>query len=151
MAKPTIQVSFIGFSDVAGKIQTMMKEAGETQASGTRVGGELIMTDVKASRPGQGVPRDKGTLGNSGRVSGPDNKGRVSLTFGGAAAVYALFQHEVTKLLHKLGEARYLIRGVERFIADGEPAKIQKRVMDTLIKSAKFVTKKGGARKRPFA
>lgn len=151
MPKPTLQVSFIGFGEVAAKIQTMLNEAGETQSSGTRVGGEMIMTDVKASRPGQGVPRDKGTLGNSGRVSGPDNKGRVALTFGGASAPYALFQHEVTKLLHKLGEARYLIRGVERFIADGGPAKTQKRIMDTLIKSAKSVTKKGGARKRPFA
>lgn len=80
------------------------------------------MTDVKASRSGHGVPVDKGTLRNSGRVEGPNAKDQVELSFGGAAAPYALIQHEVTTFKHKVGEPRYLVRGLERWRAGGSAA-----------------------------
>jgi hypothetical protein len=78
---------------------------------------EEIMTDVKDARPGHGVPVDEGTLRDTGRVDGPSGgkNPQVSLSFGGAAAKYALIQHEVLTYHHKIGEARYLVRGLERW------------------------------------
>jgi hypothetical protein len=90
-----------------------------------RVIGEEIMTDVKASRAGHGVPVDTGTLRSTGRVEGPKGtplRPYVELSFGGAAAPYALTQHEELSLFHKIGEARYLVRGVERWRAGGSAA-----------------------------
>jgi len=83
--------------------------------SGIRIIGEEVMTDVKASRPGKGVPRDRGDLAGSGRVEGPDGNDEVTLSFGGAAAPYALVQHERLDYHHDVGEARYLVRGIERW------------------------------------
>lgn len=82
-----------------------------------RVIAEEIMTDVKKSTPGHGVPVKTGNLRSTGRVSGPHGKKNpyVSLSFGGSAAPYALIQHEVLRFHHKLGEARYLVRGLERW------------------------------------
>lgn len=94
---------------------------GKAIPSGLRLIGEEIMTDVKASRAGAGVPVDKGILRSTGRVSGPKNN-EVELSFGGAAAPYALKQHEDTSLSHRVGEARYLVRGVERWTPDGSQA-----------------------------
>ena len=103
-----------GLAQLARKIEVLAIAAGESNVSGLRVIGETIMTDVKASRPGEGVPRDTGELAGSGRVEGPD-AGVVRLTFGGAAAPYALRQHEELGYRHTLGEARYLVRGLERW------------------------------------
>lgn len=76
--------------------------------------GEQIITDVRATRGSTGVPRDTGTLANSLRaVRVRENMTEISA--GGAAAPYALVQHERTDFRHKLGEARYLVRGVERW------------------------------------
>lgn len=83
-----------------------------------RMIGEEIMTDVKDSRPGHGVPVKDGHLRGSGRVEGPsgtEEAPKVALTFGGAAAPYALIQHEVMTFHHTVGEPRYLVRGMERW------------------------------------
>lgn len=79
------------------------------------------MTDVRASRPGHGVPVDEGTLRSTGRVTGPVAN-RVRLSFGGAAAPYAVIQHEDLELSHRVGEPRYLVRGLQRFRPDGSAA-----------------------------
>lgn len=87
--------------------------------------GEEIMADVKASRPGAGVPRDTGVLASTGRVDGPAPTPLgpfVELSFGGAAAQYALAQHEILTYHHKVGEARYLVRGMERWKPGGSAA-----------------------------
>jgi hypothetical protein len=87
--------------------------------------GEEIMTDVKDARPGHGVPVDKGILRSTGRVEGPTGpaaKPLVELSFGGAAAKYALVQHEVLTFHHKIGEARYLVRGMERWNVNSSTA-----------------------------
>ena len=76
--------------------------------------GEEIITDVKSTRGKVGVPRDTGALANSLRAVRVDDH-RVELTAGGAAAPYALVQHERVDFVHKQGEARYLVRGVERW------------------------------------
>ncbi|MGH9255471.1 MAG: hypothetical protein ACRD3C_13000, partial [Vicinamibacterales bacterium] len=46
----------------------------------------------------------------------------VELSFGGAAANYALAQHEILTYRHKVGEARYLVRGMERWKPGGSSA-----------------------------
>jgi hypothetical protein len=107
------------FDAAARKINAMARLVGDgLKAEGLRVIGESIMTDVKASREGHGVPVDQGTLRGSGRVEGPAG-GVVTLSFGGSAAPYALRQHEELSYRHTVGEARYLVRGLERFKAGG--------------------------------
>lgn len=116
-----MRVEIKDFGEAARKIQAMGDEIGQRIPSGLRVIGEEIMTDVKASRAGKGVPVDEGTLRSSGRVTGPTGilKAVVSLTFGGASAPYALKQHEELQYRHTVGEARYLVRGLERWQLDG--------------------------------
>lgn len=88
--------------------------------------GEEVRTDVIASRPGAGVPRDEGVLAASVVVEGPFRPGSLRpyaiIAAGGAAQDYALIQHERTDFHHELGEARYLVRGVERWKPRGSAA-----------------------------
>ena len=75
--------------------------------------GELIMTRAKEEY----VPVDLGALKNSGRVHPPEMKGAdvsVTLAFGGAAADYAIVQHERLDFKHTTGGAKYLERPLER-------------------------------------
>lgn len=88
---------------------------------GLRIIAEEVMMDIKASRPGKGVPVDTGALRSTGRVEGPA-AGVVTLSFGGPAAPYALVQHETIGLKHRVGEARYLVRGIERWRPGGVSA-----------------------------
>lgn len=76
--------------------------------------GEEIITDVRSTRGKTGVPRDTGTLANSLRAVRV-RQNMTEIVAGGAAAPYALVQHERTDFRHKVGEARYLVRGVERW------------------------------------
>lgn len=121
--KQLINIKLRGFQQSANAIEMLARRTGEHMVSGMRVIGEQINTDVKASRPGAGVPRDTGVLASTGRVTGPDTKGKgrgvVEITYGGAAAQYALRQHETLEYRHRLGEARYLIRGLERWVGQG--------------------------------
>lgn len=113
------------FRKAAKKIQLAARNVGRTTGAGLRMIGEEIMTDVKASRPGAGVPRREGVLAGSGRVEGPVNTSRgpeVELSFGGASAPYALAQHEILTYFHPVGEARYLVRGLERWKPGGSAA-----------------------------
>lgn len=112
------------FRRVGRAIRALEKGLEEEMLPGMVRIGEEIMTDVKASRPGKGVPRDTGALASTGRVKGTrvGRGARVALSFGGAAAPYALVQHERTDYNHKLGEARYLVRGIERWRPDGSSA-----------------------------
>lgn len=97
--------------------------------------GHEIMTDIKASRPGAGVPRKTGVLAGTGEVTKVDFG--VELSFGGAAAPYALLQHEITTYRHKLGESRYLVRGIERWRPGGSAAMdAMKEQADAAIKAA---------------
>ncbi len=102
------------FRAAARAIESFGRQMEKRTPSGLRMIGEEIMTDVKSSRPGHGVPVDEGPLRASGRVAGPQ-RGEVELSFGGASAPYALRQHEDLTLNHTVGEARYLVRGVERW------------------------------------
>ena len=114
------------FKAAAARVKAAARKIGGGNfGRGLRMIGEEIMLDVKASRPGAGVPRDTGVLAGTGRVEGPVMVGKmptVELSFGGAAADYALIQHEVLTYRHKVGEARYLVRGIERWTPDSSAA-----------------------------
>ncbi len=110
------------FKAAAKQIERLSTKLRKKTISGLRVIGEEIMLDVKASRPGRGVPVDKGTLRSSGRVEGPKHN-EVELSFGSASAPYALEQHERVDLRHTVGEARYLVRGLDRWQANGASVK----------------------------
>lgn len=111
--------SFEEAAEAFARLETEMEKATD---KGLREIGEEIMTDVKASRQGKGVPVDKGTLRSTGTVEGPDPEGVVTLAFGGPAAKYAITQHERTDYSHTVGESRYLVRGVDRWRAGGSAA-----------------------------
>ena len=110
------------FARAARKIEAFGNGMRPPLGSGLRQIGEEIMTDVKASAPGHGVPVDTGVLRGSGRVEGPRSDLTVLLSFGGAAAPYALRQHEDMTYRHTVGEARYLVRGVDRWRPGGSAA-----------------------------
>jgi hypothetical protein len=112
------RIDMRSFNRAVRGIERMARRGDQANVSGLRVIGEMIMADIKDSRSEKGVPVDTGVLRASGRVTGPDAAGVVRLTFGGASAAYALRQHEVLSYRHTVGEARYLVRGVERFVAD---------------------------------
>ncbi len=117
------------FMRAAKKIVLAARNIGKTTPQGLRLIGEEIMTDVKASAPGHGVPVDTGTLRASGMVEQPEPL-VVELSFGSAAAPYALAQHEHLAYHHTVGEARYLVRGLERWRPGGSAA------MDALAANA---------------
>lgn len=113
------------FRAAAARISSAARLINKDFGSGLLLIGNEIMTDVKSSRPGHGVPVDKGILRASGRADGPEQGSRgprVTLSFGGAAAPYALVQHEVLTYRHTVGEARYLVRGLQRWRPGGSVA-----------------------------
>lgn len=123
------------FARAAKKLDRFGAGAKRIAGSGLRIIGEEIMTDAKASRPGHGVPRDTGTLAGTGAVTGPRRDGTVLLSFGGPAAPYALYQHEVLDLAHTVGEARYLVRAVDRWRPDRTAAwNAQRKQLDDLTR-----------------
>ncbi len=132
------------FRAAAHKIESAGHQLGEKNISGLRRIGEEIMLDVKAARPGAGVPVATGTLRSSGRVEGPKND-EVTLSFGGAAAPYALAQHENTALRHRVGEARYLVRGLDRWAANGASVKA---ALDALRREFEAIARQRAAQRR---
>lgn len=123
------------FKRAGKKIGELNQETKSRVPSGLRIIGEEIMFDVKASRRGAGVPVDKGTLRSSGKVTGPMND-EVELAFGGASAPYALEQHENLNFHHDIGEARYLVRGIDRWKQNGVSVR---RALDDLAKAVAIV------------
>lgn len=114
----------VDFGEAARRINRFADATGQALGSGLRIIGEEIMTDVRASRPGKGVPVDTGALRGTARVDGPTGirNAKVTLSFGGSAAPYALRQHETLEYRHEVGEARYLVRGVERWTEEDSRA-----------------------------
>lgn len=125
MSKPISSVKTeASFGKAAKRIAQAARNIGDTVPQGLRMIGEEILTDVKSSRVGHGVPVKTGALRASGKVDGPMGDKKhvyVLLSFGGTAAGfndevgYALIQHEVLTFRHRVGEARYLVRGIERW------------------------------------
>lgn len=85
--------SLKGDKELARKLKRLEQESADHVGRALRVEGERIMTRSKRDF----VPVDLGTLRSSGTVSGPTRKGKdltIDLSYGGAAAAYALAVHE---------------------------------------------------------
>ncbi len=132
------------FKAAGKRIETLAQQTGKAVPSGLRLIGEEIMLDVKASRPGEGVPVDTGALRSSGRVEGP-KLNAVTLSFGGAAAPYAIKVHEELDTPHTVGEARYLVRGLERWRRDG--ASVRRALKHLQVAVDKVIAARVGRRK----
>lgn len=92
------------------QIRAMADKALASLEHGVRVEAERVMTESKKQ-----TPVDQGTLRASGQVSPPTRRGAtvtVELSYGGAAAAYALIQHEREDYHHTVGSAKYLERPV---------------------------------------
>jgi hypothetical protein len=132
------RVKISGIRETAERIERLSRAGGEELVSGLLVIGERIATDVRLSRPGAGIPRKDGHLAGSVEVLGPEvegGKSRVTLAAGGAAIKYGLRQHEELNWRHKLGEARYFVRGFERWMAGGNVDDAMREVMDAAVES----------------
>jgi len=129
------------------KISMLAGNLDKATPEAIRVIGEDIMTDIKSSTPGKGVPVKEGVLRSSGRVDAAPYAKGVVLSFGGASAPYALVQHENLQFHHTVGEPRYLVRGVERWEPNGVSAqKARARLQREIDKLS--VAKGGGGLKR---
>jgi hypothetical protein len=119
----------------ARRVASASRDLSRTFGVSLRAIGEEIMTDVKSSRAGHGVPVDTGALRSTGLVEGPEvtSTPRVTLSFGGPAAPYALAQHERLDYQHRVGEPRYLVRGLERWKATGSAAMTALRAQARLV------------------
>lgn len=107
------------FRAASKKIRAAARDLEKVFPHGLYLIGEEIITDVKDAKPGKGVPVRHGTLRGTGRAvllpGGAGVHAQVELSFGGAGAEYALIQHETLSYNHRIGEARYLVRGIERW------------------------------------
>lgn len=121
MASKTNVSTSASFAAAAKKIKAMGDPVGAAVGPGVRGIAEEIMTDVKASTEGHGVPVASGALRSTGMVEQPEPL-VAELSFGGDAAPYALIQHENLAYHHDIGESRYLVRGVERWAVQGSGA-----------------------------
>lgn len=126
------------FRRAARNLSTYGRMMTRTAGGALRGIGEEIMTDAKTPSPGRGVPVDEGVLRASGRVEGPRPDATVLLSFGDASAPYALRQHEELDWHHDVGEARYLVRAVDRWRPDGSAA------MDALAAQADALAERVG-------
>lgn len=127
-----------GLPEFARKLEAMHRSADSPNVSGTRILAESVLTASKASAPGQGVPVDTGALRASGIATGPDTRGTSTVEFGGASAPYGLRQHETLEYKHTVGEARWLVRALERIVSSGTAvADALKKQTDALIDLAR--------------
>jgi len=93
-----------GAKEARAALKQAKEQVGKAVARALYIAGNAVMTEAK-----QRAPIDTGVLRASGYVTLPDSKSpKVEVGFGGAAAQYALEQHERTEFKHEVGEAKYL-------------------------------------------
>ena len=95
-----------GLDKLEARLKKSVVGAAKELAGGLLVEGNSIMTAAKKL-----TPVDQGVLRASGHVQTPvirKTSATVVLGFGGAAAAYALYQHEITDLSHTVGQANFL-------------------------------------------
>lgn len=113
-----------GVDEMVKKLQRVAKEMPDRVGAALYQEGQIEMTESKRRCPvsptaaqframGRTPPKNHapGTLRASGRVSLPEKNGKitsVTLSYGGAAADYAVVQHERLDFFHTTGQAKYL-------------------------------------------
>lgn len=95
---------------IRSRIPQVSSEVRAAMAQGLYALGTDTMTNAKKR-----TPVDTGALIASGTTHLPQVSGSsvsVNLTFGGAAASYAIYVHEMVHLYHAIGEAKFLEKAV---------------------------------------
>lgn len=102
-----------GLKELRAALKKVREDAHAAADRAVYVAGNEVMTDAKMR-----APIDTGVLRASGYVTLPEN-GKVELGFGGAAAEYALVQHERTEFRHETGEAKFLENAINAVDVEG--------------------------------
>lgn len=105
--KSAIIFRLSGLANVGKALSSIIDDFEDVVGRALYQEGEAIMTDSKENF----VPVDLGTLKSSGHVDQPRRSGKdvtVLLAYGGAAAPYALIQHENPDFIHTVGSWKYL-------------------------------------------
>lgn len=95
-----------GMKELKAALKKVRDDAKAAANRAVYVAGNEVMTEAKIR-----APLDLGPLRASGYVTLPQD-GKVELGFGGAAAEYALVQHERIEFKHEVGEAKYLEKAI---------------------------------------
>ena len=118
-------VELKGVREMVERLKTKPRQVRAAAASGLYDFGDRIMKMSKDHY----VPVDTHALQNSGQTGRPETRGddvSVKLSYGGAAAPYAVYVHEITWYHHPHGQAKYLEAplkmmgtptGIEHFLA----------------------------------
>ena len=104
-----LEMRITGVADLRRVLRRLGDRAPKALGRALYEEGEEIMTRSKE----EFVPIDLSTLKNSGFVAEPRSDGGgvvVELGYGGAAAAYAVVQHERLDFYHPDGQAKYLER-----------------------------------------
>jgi len=100
--------TFTGTAEMKARLQQLLAASVDKMKQGLRVEAETVMTDSKDNY----VPIDLGALKSSGHVKPVERSGKsleVTLAYGGAAAPYAVVQHENPDFFHPNGKSwKYL-------------------------------------------
>lgn len=109
------KVTVKGAGDLRDQLKKTKQLVGQATARALYVAGNEVMTEAKSR-----APIDTGVLRASGYVTIPDvERPKVEVGFGGAAADYALVQHERTEFHHEVGEAKYLSNAIDAVDVQG--------------------------------
>ena len=100
-----VQVDIIGTDRVAAMLKGLTDGAAKAPKAVYR---QSLKTLTKAIRY---TPLDKGPLRASGKTQIVGNY--VEISFGGAAAPYAVYVHEILTNAHPIGQAKFLERAVQ--------------------------------------
>ena len=103
-----VEFKITGMENVMQNLHAVARRAPRRAAAALFQEGELVMAQAKRR-----TPVDTGVLQSSGRVAAPRVGGAgsdvsVELSFGGAAAPYAVTVHEDLSAKHPTGQAKFL-------------------------------------------
>lgn len=108
-----IKIKIKGMAALRAALKKVRADAHAAVNRAVYVAANEVMTEAKVR-----APVDLGTLAASGYVTLPVD-GKVELGFGGAAADYALVQHERVEFKHEKGEAKYLENALNAVDVEG--------------------------------
>jgi len=116
--------------DVARAMESTAFEWGERTMAISKGGGEGYVAPI--------VPVDEGTLMSTGHVQTPrreGNKVKVTIGYGGPAAPYASFVHEIDANYHRPNSGKDYLRLPAEFMGKGDKiASIAKKHLSSVLK-----------------
>lgn len=140
MAKPVVRLKIKGQETLRANIQTIAKKYPLAAKQTLFEQGERLRSIAVPL-----TPLDKGPLRNSAFVNTPVRTSRgfkVVVGYGGAAAAYAVPQHERLDFKHTEGEAKFLEKAVDRIKGD----LLETMARQLAIKAARINLKPSGGK-----